>query len=116
MLSLLVIRDWSLKSPSSHLAGGMTYSNGRMTVPIAGRYYIYTQMYMSNKGYRIYVMVNSKAVTMIQPIFPSREHTTFAAGVFKLNAGDVIMLKVSSLGPTTVYMSMIHCYFGAYLI
>ena len=85
-------------------------------MPIAGRYYIYTQMYMRNNGHRIYVMVNSKIVTMIQPILASREHTTFAAGVFKLKAGDVIMLKVNHSYPVTVYMSMYHCYFGAYLI
>ena len=106
----------SLNSSSSHLAGGMTYSNGGVTVPIAGRYYIYTQMFMTNKGHRIYVMVNSKIVTMIQPILASLEHTTFAAGVFKLKAGDVILLKVNNSFPVTVYKSMYHCYFGAYLI
>ena len=115
LLSFLVIRDWSLNSPRTHLAGDMKYSNGRVTVPIAGRYYIYTQIYFRESSSRILVMVNSKSVTMLHPM-ASREGTMFAAGVFKLNAGDVIMLKVSPQGPTTVYMSMRHCYFGAYLI
>ena len=93
----------------------MKYSNGEVTVPIFGRYYIYTQIYFRASSNRIFVIVNSKSVTMVHPM-ASREGTMFAAGVFKLNAGDVIMLKVSPQGPTTVYMSMRHCYFGAYLI
>ena len=114
MLSLLVIRDWSLNSSSSHLAGGMTYSNGGVTVPIAERYYIYMQMYMGNRG-RIFVIANSKAVIMIQPT-GAHDGTVFAAGLFKLNAGDIIMVKVAPGWTATVYMSGRHCYFGAYLI
>ena len=83
-------------------------------MPIAGRYYIYMQMYMLNRG-RIHVIANSTAVTMIQPT-GTHHGTVFAARVFKLNAGDVIMPKVSSIGPATVFMSGRHCYFGAYLI
>lgn len=112
--SLLAIRDWSLNSPSSHLAGGMTYSNCKVTVPISGRYYLYTQMYMINTGSRVYIMVNNKEVTMINPMHPG-SGTIFTARVFKLNAGDVIMLKVNTQ-PFPVYMSKPHCYFGAYLI
>ena len=93
----------------------MKYSNGRVTVPIAGRYYIYTQIYFRVTSSRILVMVNSAAVTMVQPMV-QKDGTMFAAVVFKLNAGDVVMLKVNSAHSTTVYMSMAHCYFGAYLI
>ncbi|KAK2567311.1 hypothetical protein P5673_008104 [Acropora cervicornis] len=110
-----VIRDWSLKSSSSHLAGGMKYSNGEVTVPSFGLYYIYSQVYFRASSNRILVMVNSAPVTMLHPMV-REQGNMFAAGVFKLNAGDVIMLKVGSQGPTTVYMSMVHCYFGAYLI
>ena len=84
-------------------------------MPISGRYYIYTQIYFRASSNRIFVMVNSGAITMLHPMV-RQEGNMFTAGVFKLNAGDVIMLKVSSQGPTTVYMSMRHCYFGAYLI
>jgi len=110
-----VIRDWSLKAPHTHLAGGMNYSNGRLIVPISGRYYIYTQIYFRASALRIYVMVNSGAVTMVQPMV-QKQGSMFAAGVFKLNAGDVVMLQVHSGHSATVFMWMYHCYFGAYLI
>ena len=83
-------------------------------MPITGRYYIYMQMYMHNRG-RIYVIANSRALTMTHPMVAS-DGTMFAAGVFKLNAGDVIMLKVSPQQPARVYMAWFHSYFGAYLI
>ncbi|XP_015780292.1 PREDICTED: tumor necrosis factor ligand superfamily member 15-like isoform X2 [Acropora digitifera] len=110
-----VIQDWSLESRFSHLAGGMKYSNGRVTVPIAGRYYIYTQIYFLEKAARILVMVNNEAVTMVHPMI-QKEGSMFAAGVFTLNAGDVVMLQVNSAHSAAVYMSMAHCYFGTYLI
>ena len=42
--------------------------------------------------------------------------TMFAAGVFTLNAGDVVMLQVNSAHAAEVYMTMAHSYFGVYLI
>ena len=95
----------------------MKYTNGEVTVPSLGRYYIYTQIYFrANSGRpRILVMVNSASVTLLQPMV-RQWGNMFVAGVFKLNPGDVIMLKVSPHGPSTVYMSMRYCYFGAYLI
>ena len=41
----LVIKDWSVSAPFSHLAGGMKYQDGKLTVPTTGRYYIYLQIY-----------------------------------------------------------------------
>ena len=94
----------------------MTYTNGKVTVPISGRYYIYAQMYMRDNPNRIFIMVNNKKVTMIQPmVTATSEETVFTAGVFKLNANDLVMLKVAA-HPIQVYMSGAHCYFGLYLI
>ena len=95
----------------------MKYRNGQLTVPTFGRYYIYTQIYFRARPNRprIFVMVNSDPVTMLQPMV-RQEGNMFVAGVFKLNAGDVVMLQVSWTGPTTVYMSPVHCNFGAYMI
>ncbi|XP_067029734.1 uncharacterized protein [Acropora muricata] len=110
-----VIRDWSLNSSRTHLAGGMKYNNGEVTVPIFGRYYIYTQIYFRAIYNRILVMVNGKQVTLLNPM-ARLQGNMFTAGVYNLNAGDVVMLKAGPYGSTTVYMSMGHCYFGAYLI
>ena len=34
--SLVVIKDWSVSAPYSHLAGGMKYHDQKLTVPIPG--------------------------------------------------------------------------------
>ena len=47
---LLVIKEWSSSGPYSHLAGGMKYHDGNLTVPITGRYYVYLQIFRYNYG------------------------------------------------------------------
>ena len=84
-------------------------------MPIGGRYHIYTKIYFRERSSRIFVMVNNRKVTLVQPMY-QKEGSIFTAGVFMLNAGDVVMLRVNPAQSTKVYMSMAHCYFGAYLI
>lgn len=113
-----MIKDWSLSSPNSHIEGGMTYKDGKLTVPISGRYYIYAQFYYHTSG-RIYIRVNNKYVTMLQsPAGSGRVHgNLYAAGVFKLKAGDVItVLSTNIHGTVKGYMSTFHSYFGTFLI
>ena len=83
-----MIKDWSVSAPYSHLAGGMKYHDGKLTVPTTGRYYVYLQVYYQNNG-RVYIRVNSKAVSMAQSPSPGKgdEITTYAAGVFNLKSG-----------------------------
>ena len=110
----LVIKDWSVSAPSSHLAGGMTYHDGKLTVPTPGRYYVYTQLYYHSTG-RVYVRVNNNPVSMIQPLSPGTgEGALYAGGVFNLKAGDVISLDTPNA--ITLYVFPYHCYFGAFLI
>ena len=109
-----MIKDWSVSAPHSHLAGGMTYNDGKLTVPTPGRYYIYTQIYYHSAG-RVHVRVNNNLVTMIQPLYPGTGHgALYAGGVFNLKAGDVISLTVAH--SITIYMDSFHSYFGAFLI
>ena len=61
-----VIKDWNVNSPISHLAGGMKYKDGKLTVPSSGRYYIYAQIYYHNNG-RVLVRVNNAVITMVTP-------------------------------------------------
>ena len=114
----LVIKDWSVSAPYSHLAGGMKYYNGKLTVPTPGRYYIYAQIYYHNNG-RVFVNVNSKAITMMQPPISVNNHgSLYAGGVFYLKAGDEITLSISSYpnNVAKIYMATYHSYFGAFLI
>ena len=115
----LVIKDWSLSAPNTHIAGGMKYQDGKLIVPISGRYFIYAQIYYINNG-RIYVRVNSKIITMTQPLVkPRNSHgTLYAGGVFNLKAGDAITLDAGTWPTSTVkvYLHSFHSYFGAFLI
>jgi len=109
----LVIKDWSVSAPNSHLVGGMRYHDGKLTVPITGRYNIYLHVYFHSNG-RIYINVNGKSVTMTQSPGTNKQATLHAAGVFNLKAGDVI--TVTAAVNCKLYMASIHTYFGAYLI
>ena len=62
----LVIQDFSPDGSNSHLEGGMTYENGRLTVPISGRYYIYAQIAYRNRG-RVLIKVSDSPVSMLAP-------------------------------------------------
>ena len=108
-----MIKDWSLSAPFSHLAGGMKYHDGKLTVPTTGRYYIYLQVYYHSSG-RIFVMVNGSVITMIHMPGNGGHGTAHAGGIFNLKAGDII--SITSCVDCTVYMSTLHTYFGAYLI
>lgn len=115
----LVIKDWSVSAPNSHITGGMTYKDGQLTVPITGRYYIYAQFYYHHSG-RIYLRINNNIITMIQPPTPdrSRQHgTLYAGGVFQLKAGDVITALATNVGGTVKgHIASRHSYLGAFLI
>ena len=115
MLSnFLVIKDWSVSAPHSHLAGGMTYSDGKLTVPISGRYYIYEQIYYHSPG-RVEIRVNNNVVTFINPTYPGTgEGTLYAGGVFNLKAGDYITLHASNT--IKIFMWTAHSGFGAFLV
>jgi len=120
MLCLVVIKDWTLKAPYSHLAGGMKYHNGKLTVPISGRYFIYEQIYCrgyKGKPVRISILVNNKIIAMVHPPHTLRnaEFTHSTGGVFNLKAGDVITVASTNTAGIA-YMYTYHSFFGAFLI
>ena len=114
----VVIKDWSLSAPHSHITGGMKYQDGKLTVPVSGRYYIYAQIYTKNNG-RVHVRVNNKIITMTQPLRNANtQGALYAGGVFKLKGGDSVTLDLGSWPTSTVVLQMYtyHTYFGAFLI
>ena len=109
-----MINDWSVSAPYSHLAGGMTYKDGKLTVPISGRYYIYAQIFYLSRG-RVLIRVNNKDITMIQPMdHGTGTGTMYAGGVFNLKAGDNITFSV--MYTIRIFMWTQHSYFGAFLV
>ena len=110
---LTVMKDWTLANAFSQQSGGMRYSNGQLTVPTAGPYYIYAQLYFHTKG-RVEIRKNNKRVTMLQPAEGTGYLPLYTGGVFLLRKGDVISLH--SNDNVVIYMSSAHTYFGAFLI
>ena len=90
------------------------YKDGKLTVPISGRYYIYAQIFYNYKG-RVLIRVNNRDITMLQPMnHGTGEGTMYAGGVFNLRAGDYITLSVvHTIG---LFMWTGHSYFGAFLV
>ena len=110
--SLAVIKDWSVSAPYSHLAGGMKYHDGKLTVPTPERYYIYAQLHYHNNG-RTNTLLNNKVITMIQP--PVKGAITdsgnlYTGVVLNLKAGDVISLVVVEYPVTSVKVYMRSCH------
>ena len=115
---LPVIKDWSLSNPNSHLAGGMTYQDGKLTVPLPGLYYIYAQIYFVGVG-RVQVNVNNGPKYLIQSNTNGGDGSLNAGGVYNLKAGDFITLTAISAynSPAPkLYMYGIHTFFGAVLM
>ena len=92
----------------------MKYHDGKLTVPIQGRYYIYLQAYYHTGG-RIFMRVNDRPVTMVHIPGKTNRGTAYAGGIFNLKAGDVITMT-SRNNNLKLYMYSYHTYFGAYLI
>ncbi|XP_020608731.1 uncharacterized protein LOC110047327 [Orbicella faveolata] len=116
-----VITDWSTSDSRSHLAGGMTYRDGKLTVPRAAKYYIYAQLYFRSLGRVFFVVNDDNAVTLLQRSETGRaEGPRNAFGVFDLKAGDTISLKINSWGApqngVEFWFNGYHDYFGAFLI
>ena len=122
MIYFTVIKDWNDSDPHSHLEGGMKYEHGKLTVPKAGRYYIYAQLQFDSKG-RVQILVNDDLVSLItSPVTKEGiAATASGSGVFVLNAGDSISLRINPWKPpddgsVKFWMKYNHCYFGAFLI
>lgn len=97
----------------------MTHNNDRLTIPTNGFYYVYAQAYfhdVANKYKQIYVLRNGNLVLLAQPArFNSVTGTGYTGGVFSLNAGDVIFVRVKD-AQTEIHMDPARSFFGAYMI
>ncbi|KAL9952248.1 hypothetical protein ACROYT_G039471 [Oculina patagonica] len=115
------IKTWTATAPNAHVTGGMTYRDGKLTIPTTGFYYVYAQAYFkepngTNKYKRIFVLRNGQAILLTQPArFNSVTGTGYTGGVFNLQAGDVISVRVMASN-TGIHMDPAHTFFGAFMI
>ena len=116
-----MIEDFSASGQNSHLEGGMTYQDGKLTVPTSGRYYVYANLNYRSNG-RLFIQVGDQVLSKIAPAYDtptgtSGAGTISASGVFKLNAGDSIHLETN--GTSEFFMGgsrKFQSYFGACMI
>lgn len=102
------------------MLNGFEYADGILHVPRPGRYYVYVQLYFNQRPHpnnnRIVVASASRALLMIhEDMSAGQENTGFSGGVFRLNAGEGIFVKVIGYN-TKLWLGPNHSYFGAYQI
>ncbi|XP_062508029.1 pulmonary surfactant-associated protein D-like [Corticium candelabrum] len=111
-----VITYWQTSSPS-FLLGGITYSNGALTIPSDGVYYIYTHLYLDDQSgsyIQPYIRVNGNRVLRIQSYHAHSEEKTKHAGLLQqLRKADVIDIHG---GGSYHYMGSTHSVFGIFKI
>ena len=111
---LTVITDWDAENAHSRLEDGMKYSNGRLTVPQDGEYYVYAQLYFRSRGTVVIRKNHHELITMLQHSNNAPDGLNYAGGAFYFEANDTIALLTAT--PVSLYMATAHSYFGAFLI
>ena len=87
-----MITYWQTSSPS-FLLGAITYSNGALTIPSDGVYYIYTHLWLNDNsgGIYPYIRVNGNRVLRIVSYhYHSEEKTKHAGLLQQLKKGDSV--------------------------
>ena len=86
-----MITYWLTSSPS-FLLGAITYSNGALTIPSDGVYYIYTHLHLNgNRGISPYIRVNGNLVLYIISYHYHGESKSKHAGLLQqLKKGDSV--------------------------
>ena len=111
-LFLGVITYWSTSSPS-FLVGGFTYSNGALTVPSNGIYYIYVQLHVNKSSGTVapYLRVNGGIVMYMYYQMSGGERTKYSGNIRRLKKGDSVDVYGSG---GQYYMYWPYSYFGMF--
>ena len=86
-----VVKYWSTSSPS-FLVGGITYSNGALTVPSDGIYYIYVQLRVNKSSGTAapYFRVNGGRVMWMYYRLNGGDRTKYSGIIQSLKKGDSV--------------------------
>ena len=116
------ITDWHSNSGSTwspYLRGGMTYSNGILTVPQGGLYYVYTQLFFFHGGSSRYengvfsIDVNGSARARAYHQSNDVYSAYFMGRLLKLQEEDRISIVIRS-GSNYLHSSAEDAFFGAF--
>ena len=107
-----VITYWSTSSPS-FLVGGITYSNGALTVPSDGIYYIYIQLYVAQTSGTVYpyLRVNGGRVMYMYYQMNGGHRTKYSGNIRSLKKGDSVDVYGNGY---QYYMYWPYSYFGMF--
>ncbi|XP_062518005.1 collagen alpha-2(VIII) chain-like [Corticium candelabrum] len=106
---------------SPFLRGGMQYSNGVITVPNDGLYYVYAQMYYYHAsssyryaGFRIRVNAASRAFAYWYNYYFRDHHTHYMGRIIQLNKGDKLSITFES--NCSYYFYNERAFFGSFSV
>ena len=107
-----VITYWST-SGSSFLVGGITYSNGALTVPSDGIYYIYVQLHVDKSSGHAspYLRVNGGSVMYMYYQMSGGDRTKYSGIIRSLKKGDSVDVYGNGF---PYYMNFLYSYFGMF--
>ncbi|XP_048588379.1 ectodysplasin-A [Nematostella vectensis] len=120
-----VIQPWRLRVGAwrlDHRIGSIQYRRRthEIQIAIAGYYFVYSQvMYYDDKAYRVSygVFVNRYQVLGGSLHSPEVKYNSmFSGGVLKLQAGDLLSVRLTRRAPTKLKMNSSMSYFGAFLV
>ncbi|XP_060697024.1 tumor necrosis factor ligand superfamily member 6-like isoform X1 [Hemiscyllium ocellatum] len=124
--------EWETEEGLAFVKNGFIYQNGSLIVPITGRYFVYSQVYLRDKNCLesnelIMHTVNKRTQTDSAPTILISKHiqcqpyvdhlwfqTNYVGGTFTLNKGDELFAHVSDL--TLLGFEENKTFFGALLV
>ncbi|XP_062507545.1 uncharacterized protein LOC134183967 [Corticium candelabrum] len=108
-----VITYWSTSSPF-FLVGCITYSNGALTVPSGGFYYIYIQLYVSKSSGVAYPYLRANSATRVMYMWyhlSGGNRAKYSGIIQRLRKGDNVDVYGSG---EPYYMHYLYSYFGMF--
>ena len=124
MFVVALITDWRTSYSGTMIQGGMAYQNGYITVPQAGLYYIYFQLWIDpqpgNSPYSSALLqLNDVTVGGLYSYISgtptgSQDRTRYTGMLRRLEKGD--RLSVRAYHSNRYYFEHPYTYFGAYML
>ncbi|XP_065846614.1 collagen alpha-1(XIV) chain-like isoform X1 [Oscarella lobularis] len=115
-----VITHWSTSTSGSHpsvLQGGMTYSNGYITVPESGIYFIYFSLYSSHNNYQHpAIFVDSLRIGFSNYHHDADNKSFYVGMLWNLKKRNQLSVRAQGDGSLRYHFGHDYSYFGAWKV